>query len=358
MKDNFSISISSGTIIRTILFLLLLLLLYLFRDLVLVILTAIVIASSIEPLAKWFIRRKIPRVLSVILVYLLSAGIFASLFITFVPLILEEVSNLSKSLPGYMSSVNIWPSINSSGFLSEKVVQSLSSNFSFDQIIGGLKLATNYTANGLWQTVNSIFGGLVSFILIIVFSFYFAVQEYGITNFLRVVTPLKQEKYIIGLWRRSQLKIGKWMQGQILLALFIGLLVYLGLMILGVKYALLLAILAALAELIPLFGPILAAIPAILIGFLDGGISLGLMVLGLYVIIQQFENHLIYPLVVKKVVGVPPLLVIIALLVGVQLAGFLGIIIAVPVAAVLMEFINDLGEDRKKQSLATGEEKK
>jgi len=189
---------------------------------------------------------------------------------------------------------------------------------------------------------------LLSFILIIVFSFYFAVQEYGIANFLKIVTPIEHEKYIIDLWKRSQLKIGRWMQGQILLALFIGILVYLGLMILGVKYALLLAILAAVTELIPLFGPILAAIPAILIGFLDGGTTLGLMVLGLYVIIQQFENHLIYPLVVKKVVGVPPLMVIIALLIGAQLAGFLGIIIAVPVAAALMEFVNDIEKDKKK----------
>lgn len=358
MKENISISINSGTIVRVILFLLLLLFLYFFRDLVLIILTAIVIASSIEPLAKWFIKRKIPRVLSVILVYLLVAGIFVGLFVVFVPLILEEISYLSKSLPEYLDSLNFWPSLNETGLFSQEVIQSLSTSFSFDDVISGLKLATNYTANGLWQTVNSIFGGLISFILIIVFSFYFAAQEYGIINFLRVVTPLKQEKYILDLWRRSQLKIGKWMQGQILLALFIGLLVYLGLMILGVKYSFLLAILAVLAELIPLFGPILASIPAILIGFFDGGVSLGLMVLGLYIIIQQFENHLIYPLVVKKVVGVSPLLVIIALLVGAQLAGFLGIIIAVPVAAVLMEFVNDLGKNKNRQLLAMEERNK
>jgi len=358
MKEDISISISSGTVIRTLLFFLLLLFLYFFRDLVLIILTAIVIASSIEPLAKWFICRKIPRVLAVILVYLLVAGIFVGLFIVFVPLILEEISHLSKSLPEYMSSVNFWPSLNETGLLSEEVIQSLSASFSLDDVISGLKLATNYTANGLWQTANSIFGGLISFVLIIVFSFYFAVQEYGIVNFLKVITPVKHEKYIISLWRRSQLKIGKWMQGQILLALFIGLLVYLGLMILGVRYAFLLAILAALAELIPLFGPILASIPAISVGLFDGGVSLGLMVLGLYIIIQQFENHLIYPLVVKKVVGVPPLLVIIALLVGGQLAGFLGIIIAVPVAAVFMEFINDLEEKKRRQLLVMGEKNK
>ncbi|MEA2112616.1 MAG: AI-2E family transporter [Patescibacteria group bacterium] len=353
MAKDISININSGTIIRTILFLLLLVFLYYFRDLVLIILTAIVIASSVEPLAKWFIKRKIPRVLAVILVYLGAAGIFVGIFVTFLPLIIEETSNLSEAIPQYVEAVNFWPSINDSGFLSGQTVQNITSGFSVNEILSGLKSTVNHTFNGFWQTVSSIFGGLLSFILIIVFSFYFAVQEYGIANFLKIVTPLKHEKYVIDLWKRSQLKIGRWMQGQLLLALFIGILVYLGLMILGVKYALLLAILAALAELIPLFGPILAAIPAILIGFMDGGTSLGFMVVGLYVIIQQFENHLIYPLVVKKVVGVPPLMVIIALLVGAKLAGFLGIIIAVPIAAVLMEFANDM-EKQKRNPLSSG----
>jgi len=349
IKDTpISINISSATIIKTILFFILILFLYFFRDLVLVILTAIVIASSIEPLTKWFVKRKIPRVLAIIFIYLCATGILVGIFMTFLPLILEETSNLSESIPQYVNSVDLWPSINSSGFLSDKTVQDLSASFALSDIINGLKSTINHTFNGFWQMVSSIFGGLLSFILIVVFSFYFAVQEYGIANFLKIVTPLSHEKYVIDLWKRSQLKIGRWMQGQILLALFIGILVYLGLMILGVKYALLLAILAALAELIPLFGPILAAIPAVLIGFLDGGTSLGFMIIGLYVIIQQFENHLIYPLVVKKVVGVPPLMVIIALLVGAQLAGFLGIIIAVPIAAVLMEFANDM--ERKKRN--------
>ena len=354
MIKNTSINISSGTIIRTILFLLLILFLYFFRDLLLIILTAIVIASSIEPLVKWLVRRKIPRVLSVIFVYLSVAVAFSAIFITFVPLILEETSNLSGAIPQYASSVNSWTSTNSSGFLSGQTVQNFSSNFSLDEIVSGLKSTVGHTFNGFWQAISSIFGGLVSFILIIVFSFYFAVQEYGIVSFLRIVTPINHEKYVIDLWRRSQLKIGRWMQGQLLLALFIGILVYLGLMILGVKYALLLAILAAMAELIPLFGPILAAIPAVLISFLDGGTTLGLMVLGLYVIIQQFENHLVYPLVVKKVVGVPPLMVIIALLMGAKLAGFLGIIIAVPIAAVLMEFANDVERKKRKQMSAGG----
>ena len=141
------------------------------------------------------------------------------------------------------------------------------------------------------------------------------------------------------------------MQGQLVLAFIIAVLVYLGLTILGIKYAFFLALLAAVAELIPLFGPVIASLPAIAIGFIDGGTTLGLFVIGFYIIIQQFENHLIYPLVVKKVVGVPPLLVILSLIIGAKLFGFLGIILSVPIAAAIMEFVHDVEEGRKSISV-------
>jgi predicted PurR-regulated permease PerM len=161
---------------------------------------------------------------------------------------------------------------------------------------------------------------------------------------LQVVTPLRHQKYVLSLWKRSQIKIGLWMQGQLLLGLIVGVLTYLGLVILGVPYALFLAPLIALFELIPVFGPILAAIPAVIVAFGTGGVSLGFLTVGLYLIVQQFESHLIYPLVVRKVVGVPPLLVIIGLIVGAKVAGFLGIILSVPIAGALKEYIDDVNK--------------
>jgi predicted PurR-regulated permease PerM len=125
--------------------------------------------------------------------------------------------------------------------------------------------------------------------------------------------------------------------------------------ILDVRYALLLAILAAVFELIPVFGPILSAIPAVGIAFVDGGTTLALIVVGAFVIIQQFENHLLYPLVVTKVVGVPPLLIILALIVGATLAGFLGIILSVPAAAIVHELVRDIEKDRKAKLQPTGQ---
>src|SRR3990167_4515381 len=167
-------------------------------------------------------------------------------------------------------------------------------------------------STGVFSFGSALFGGAFSFVLLVVISFYLSVQEHGIENFLRIVTPLEHEAYILDLWQRSQRKIGRWLQGQILLGVLVGVIVFLGLTILGVKYAILLAILTATFEVIPVFGPVMAAIPAIAVAFVQKPI-LGLMVLGLYVIVQQFENHLIYPLVVRKTVGVPPLLVVLSL---------------------------------------------
>jgi predicted PurR-regulated permease PerM len=121
---------------------------------------------------------------------------------------------------------------------------------------------------------------------------------------------------------------------------------------LGVPHALVLAVITALFEIVPVFGPILSAIPAIAVAFAAGGLSLGLITIALYVIAQQFENHLIYPLVVTRVVGVPPILVIIALIVGAQLAGFLGIILSVPAVATLQELVRDYESGRLRRETA------
>lgn len=336
MNDkNILISISSGTIVRFILFMLLFWLMYFFTDLLLVILTAVVIASSVEPAIRFFEKYKIPRVVSVIGVYLMLAAVIVGVVFLFVPPILDEASSFLSTLPDQLNSLSL-------------IGNYSVSDFSLNEIITNFKSTITGTAEGFWAFVSGVFGGISSFFLIILLSIYFSFQEYGITNFLKIITPTKHEKYIIDLWKRSQRKIGLWMQGQLLLALIIGVLVYLGLTILGVKYALLLAILAAFAELVPVVGPVLAAIPAIAIAFTDGGTSLGFMVVAFYIIIQQFENHLMYPLVVNKVVGVPPLLVILGLIIGAKLFGFLGILLSVPVAAALMEFVKDVEKNKNK----------
>jgi predicted PurR-regulated permease PerM len=364
-ESNFNITINSGTIIKTLIILLVAFLLYKMLDLVLVVLTAVVIASSVEPLINWFHKYKVKRLFAVIFTYICVVLIFSGLLYFFVPPVLDEASNLLNNAPKYLDSVTLWNPLNdtklvetgqiaggiSTGLTGGKqILGGLSGGSTQPSVLGDLIASfqnlTSNASNNLVNIASRIFGGVFSFILIIVLSFYLAVQEGGVEKFLRIITPLKNEAYIVDLWKRSQRKIGYWMQGQLLLAVLVGVLVYLGLMILGVHNALILAVFAGAFEIIPLFGPIIASIPAILAGLADGGLTAGLLIAGLFIIIQQFENHLIYPLVVKKVVGISPILVIIALIIGAKLAGFLGIILSAPLTSILMEYIDDVQKDK------------
>lgn len=341
-KEN-QISLSVSTIIKFCLVLLGFYILYILKDLVLVVLMSVVVASAVEPMTKWFLRRKVPRLLGVITVYLTIAIILGfSVFYLLLPL-LSESSSVIKNLPSYFSGFD---SGLDSTVSNQPIVSSLKNSINLKEIGDTINAFIDSLNLGAFNTVVSVFGGFLSFILMIVLSFYLSVDENGVAKFLKIVTPLKHEKYILNLWQRAQYKIGLWMQGQLVLALIIGMLVFLGLTLLGVKNALLLAFLAAVFEIIPLFGPILASIPAIMLSFVSGGISLAFLVIGLYLIIHQFENNLIYPLVVKKVIGVSPIVSIVALVAGWELFGFLGLILSVPIATVLMEFLEDLERDK------------
>lgn len=358
-----NVSISAGTVFKTVLLLVAAFFLFVMKDVVLVVLTAVVLASAIEPAAKWIIARGIPRVFSVVILYGILGTFLAGMFYLFIPVLLQDTSDFLSSVPEYLDKVALWNPLDSSGVEQSKQVATEFSqgitesrlavaeikseeNPSIGSAVGDINDALSKVSAGFIQTVSSVFGGVLGFILIVVLSFYLSVQEDGVEKFLRIVTPLKHEKYIIGLWKRSQEKIGLWMQGQLVLAILVGVLVYLGLTILGVRNALLFAFLAGLLEIIPLFGPILAAIPAVATAYTDSGVSAGLLVVGLYLIIQQFENHLIYPLVVTKIVGVPPILVILALIVGGKLAGFLGLLLSVPIAATFVEFLDDVQKQK------------
>ena len=339
-----TITITTGTIIRVLLIAMGAWLVYTLRDLVLIVATAVVIASAIEPGVAFLMRRRLPRVLAVVAIYAGLVLALASIFFFFVPSVVADFSTFISSLPTYLESLG------KLGFFDQYTQVfgvSAPGALSTNDILDAVRQALNVGVVGdAFTTATRIFGGVFSFFLIIIFSIYFAVIETGVDDFLHVVTPKRHQRYVLGLWRRSQRKIGLWMQGQLLLALLMGILVYLGLMILGVPHALVLAVIAAMFEIIPVFGPTLSAIPAVAIAFVGGGATLGVLTIGLFVIAQQFENHLIYPLVVTRVVGVPPLLVILALIVGGDLAGFLGVILSVPVAASLQELVKDIESGR------------
>ncbi len=346
MDKQVSISITASTVVKIIIISAVAMAVWHLRGLVLLVLTAIVIASAIEPGVAFFVRRRIPRVLAVLVMYLTVFGsLFATIYFFFPPM-LDDAQNFLSTVPQYLETLNIAGLPDFSHTTTLAAGNSEGSSL-FNTILT-FRSAFTDTSQGAIRLVSTFFGGIFSLGLVIILSFYFAIQETGVDDFLRLITSAKHEEYVVDLWGRAKRKIGLWMQGQLLSSLIGGVIVYLGMLILGVPYALLLAGFTAVAMLIPIFGSFMSAIPAIIVAFTGGGVPLALVVAGLYLIVNQFEAHLIHPLVVNKVVGIPPLLVILALIVGGELAGFLGVVLAIPVAAALREFVNDF--DRKKRA--------
>jgi predicted PurR-regulated permease PerM len=338
MEREHGISITTGTFIRAIVVIAAAYAVWQLSTLVLLLLSAIVIASAVEPGVEFFMKYKAPRPLAVILIYVSVLAVLGALIWFFIPPMLDEAMALLAILPQYVSQVG---NLSSLPFLQNSTVAP-----SLMESVLTLQNAFIDTGAGVLRVLSSIFGGVFYLLLTIVVSIYFSFQETGVDDFLRLVAPPKHRDYVLSLWRRSHKKIGLWMQGQLLLSLIITVLLFLGLSLLGVQYALLLAIFAGVMELIPVFGSFVAAVPGIAVALTTGDLTTVAAVTILYLVVNQFQAHLIYPLVVKKIVGVAPILVIIALIAGGQLAGFLGVLLSVPIAAVIQEFVNDIQKRR------------
>src|SRR3989344_5615127 len=338
MSEPAVLDIKTGTIIKGFVILLSVVFLYLLRDVLVILFLAIVIASAVQPFVNWLEAKRIPRLLSVIFFYLVFAVLMVTFFSLVIPMAAYEVNQLAQTLPKFFSG------------LSSALAGAQASNY-FDVVTSlqnALDSSSQYLQISSASVLNfivGIFGGLISFIAILVISFYLSVMRQGIPDFLRSVLPDTYEKYVIGLWRRAESKVGRWFQGQLLLPLVVGLMVFVGLSLFHIKYALLLGIVAMIFELLSLVGPVMSAIPAILLAFSQSP-SLGIWVTIFYIVLQQTESHVLAPLILGRTLGLHPVTVVIALLIGATLAGILGILLAVPAAVVIVEVLDDMAAQR------------
>jgi len=336
MSERMQVDLSTASIVRAILVLFAFFLLYLLADVVVILLFAIVIASAVGPFVGWFEKRRIPRMVAVLLLYLMvfSLGIVLSSLI--LPSVSSDLSQLTSYLPKITRDI--------AGSL-DSVQEGSPRYFDFvAEIQNILEVLSSYLQQFSQSALNLVigaFGGIFSFVAIVVISFYLSVMRKGIESFLQAVVPERYEEYVVDLWKRVEVKVGLWLQGQLLLALVVGLMVFVGLALLDVKFALVFALLAMALEIVPVAGPVLAAIPAILLAFVQDP-ALAVWVFVLYVAVQQIENHLLVPLVLGKTTGLNPIVVILAILIGGQLAGLAGALLGVPVATILVEILDDM----------------
>ena len=233
MSENQNISISTGTMIRAILLILGIFLIWFLRDLVMVILTSIVIASFVESSVPHFRKIGVNRVSSVVILYAVSLFVLVGLFYLFAPLLVTEIYNFSSALSSYVPGVYFLNYFQNEAFSGAKeVVANLSNNLSFSSLLSVSKAFVTNLSGGFFQTLSVAFGSIFNLVSIILISFYLSIQEKGIESFLRLIFPLTYEDYVVDLWERSRRKIALWMKGQMLLGLLIGVLTYLTLSLL------------------------------------------------------------------------------------------------------------------------------
>lgn len=334
-EKKITIDISYSTFIKIILIVLLLVFLFLLQDVLLMVFVAIVIAAAINPLVSWLHKRRIPRAISILFIYILFLGFLVLMITLLVPPIASQIRQLSDLLPQYFKEV-------SGRFVDLEKYDLIQPLQNILKSLGG-RLAE--AGGGILTTLSSIFGSILSVIVVIVLSFYFALKEEGTKKFIKAIIPKRYQPYVIDLVSRIEFKIGRWLRGQLVLCLSIGILIFVGLSILRVDYALVLALLAGILEIIPIIGPVIAALPAIFLAFMQSPL-LAVFVIVLYLVVQQLENHILAPKIMQKAVGLDPIVIILVLLIGGKLAGILGVILAVPVATAISVFIHDIFEER------------
>ncbi|MFA6973802.1 MAG: AI-2E family transporter [Parcubacteria group bacterium] len=340
MLSRQTIDISTGIIFRTVLILIGLWFVYFVRDILALLFIAIILVAAMDPIVYRLHRRKIPRTVGVSIVYSCMFAVVGLIVSFLVPPLVAQFQDFSQRLPSIASSLeNSFQGINTF-FQAQHIA--LTTQELLTEISS--QLATS-TADIFSATVG-VFSGFVSAIIVLVMAFYMASKDDGIKNFVVSITPDQHKQYAGSLVLRIQRKIGRWMLGQMLLMFIIFALDFAGLYLLDVPYALTLAIFAGLMEVVPYIGPIVSAVPAILVGLSVSPLT-GLLVAIVYVVVQQFEGHIIIPQVMRKAVGLHPIAVILALLVGLKLGGVLGAILAIPIATAISVFVGDLFEKAK-----------
>jgi predicted PurR-regulated permease PerM len=317
--NSHKIDVSHKTIFFLTAFLALLWALFLIKEVIILIFIAVIFMSALSPIVTRLEKLKIPKSLAIAIIYVGIIAVISAIITFIVTPFAEETSTLLTNLPNYLITL-----IPESGYIDRSVVQQEFGNFSRNALEVSLAIFSNFLA----------------FISIAVLTFYLLLERENLDKLIAQFFIRKEER-IKRTTKKIEEKLGAWVRGQMALTLIIGTTSYIGLTILGVPYALPLAILAGILEIVPVIGPIISAIPAVMIAFLISPLTAGLVAL-MYFIIQQLENHLIVPQVMKKAVGLNPLVVIIAVAIGGKLLGIAGALLAVPITVVVQVITEDL----------------
>lgn len=306
------------------------------RDALLLIYISALIATGLSPLVdelerKRLLRQRVPRWAAILVIYVCIIAAVVGIGAMVIPPIVTQARELAMEVPRLLHNAQQW--LINRGVLTREIsareaVQQTATTTAQDTL--------GFVANAVLGVIGGVFG----LITVLVLAFYLLVDSTSLVLVFVRLFPREKRARVEDACRRVTHKISAWLGGQLLLGAVIGSTAALGLFLLGVPFFWVLALIAGIGEMIPIVGPILSAVPAIAVA-LSVRPTLALGVLLFFIGQQQLENHLLVPKIMQRQVGISPVFIIIALLIGGSLLGVMGAILAVPTAAILQVLLEE-----------------
>lgn len=312
--------------------------LFLVKDILILVLFGIIISVLFDPVIDRLQRAHIPRPLAAVGVYLAIFGLMALALYATAPFFVNEVQRFVGSFPEYFEVLS--PTLRGLGVAAFADSQAL-----VDTLLGDVqRMSTN-----ILSALAVVFGGIFSTLFVITIAVFLSVEERSMERSIGLLFPKKYEAFALDLWARSQQKVSGWFLSRVISSLFVGAATYLSLALFEVQYPLSLGVLSFFTNFIPIVGPLVMGLLIAMIVALDSFLKAIFVVLA-FVLIQQIEGNILTPLLSKRFMGVPPVLVLISLAVGGELWGVMGAILAIPLFGILFEFLRDFLKKRKEEA--------
>lgn len=337
MNEQRVLDISWGTILKLAVAFFSIYLLYLLRDILIWVVFGLIISVLFNPAIDFFQRKHFPRILAVILVYVFLFGVIGFLIYSTAPLFVSEIQQFSQLFPEYFEKV--------SPFLKGLGIETFEN---FEDFSSVFQQSLMSASSNIFSALGAIFGSIFSAITIFSIALFISLEEKSLDRVIAVLAPRKYEAFVLHLWERSQRKVSGWFGARVLSSVFVGLATFLTCYVLNIKYAVSFGFLAGVLNIIPIIGPIVTTVLILVVIALTSWMK-ALFFLVAFVIIQQIEGSILTPVLTKKFIGLPPVLVLVAVLAGAKLWGIMGALLGIPITGILFEFLRDFLKKRKEE---------
>jgi len=310
-----------------------LLLAFFISDILINFLAAIIFAIALDKPIDKLVHRKVPRKLAAISIYIIFLLVLSSILYVLLPPLAREISNFTNNLPEYLEKIF---NLGSVSYLSSPESTNITQYFQAISDIIGTGSQT------IFGKIFMLFGGVASFLVIFFVALFLNIQEHGVRNLIFVLVPKKYLAYSNTFFNKMQDNFTGWLWGKLVSSIIVAIIIYFGLLMMGIPYAMVFAVIALILNFIPFVGPVIAVIVPAIVGFTMSFFD-GFMVIVLFFVVNSIiEGFVLMPLLMKKAINMNPILLIFFALIGGRLAGILGIIISIPVAAVTSLIISEL----------------